>query len=99
MDARVARGRRDVPVGYALAILGLVVATILGAFAFQAAGYAPCELCLKERLPYYAGMALAAVAVAFAWRGPAMAWRACFVLLALLFLFSAGFGGNLAVLG
>ena len=60
--------------------------------AFQAAGYAPCELCLKERLPYYAGIALAAVTLALAWRGAAVAARAGLALLALLFLFSAGFG-------
>ena len=73
-------------------VLALAVATIIGAFAFQAAGYAPCKLCLKERLPYYVGIALAAVALALAWRGPAGVARAGLVLLALVFLFSAGFG-------
>ena len=92
MDAPVPRQARIAPVGLAFVILALVVATIAGAFAFQAAGYAPCELCLKERLPYYAGLALAAVTIPVAWRGPAPAWRTCFALLALLFLFSAGFG-------
>jgi disulfide bond formation protein DsbB len=47
------------------AILALAVATIAGAFIFQALGYAPCELCLKERLPYYAGIAVAALALVF----------------------------------
>ena len=80
------------PRGAAALVLALAVATIAGAFAFQAAGYAPCELCLKERLPFYAGIALAAVTLALAWRGPAGAARAGLVLLALVFLFSAGFG-------
>lgn len=83
---------RRPPLGYAFVALGLVVATIAGAFAFQAAGFAPCELCLKERLPYYAGMALAAVTLLVAWSGPSRAAQICFALLALLFLFSAGFG-------
>ncbi len=92
MDAPVSRGTRGAPVGTAFVILTVVVTTILAAFAFQAAGYAPCELCLKERLPYYAGVALAALTIPATRRGPSVAWRACFALLALLFLFSAGFG-------
>ena len=92
MDAAVPRATRVTPVGPAAAILALCVATIAGAFAFQAAGYLPCELCLKERLPYYAGIALAALTLAAAWRGPRVAARVGLVLLALLFLFSAAFG-------
>ena len=80
------------PVGYAIAALALIVATIAGAFAFQAAGYPPCDLCLKERLPYYAGMALAALTVAAAWRGPGLAPSVCFAALALLFLGGTAFG-------
>ena len=76
----------------AVAALALVVLTIAGAFAFQAAGIAPCELCLKERLPYYAGMAIGAVTVAAAARAPRGLALACFALLTLLFLFSAAFG-------
>ncbi|MDR3463903.1 MAG: disulfide bond formation protein B [Beijerinckiaceae bacterium] len=72
--------------------LALPVAAIAGAFAFQAAGFAPCELCLKERLPYYAGIVLGVVAVLLAWRGSGVALTACFAVLALLFLGSAGFG-------
>lgn len=92
MDAVPPGLTRPAPVAPAVAILAIIAATIGGAFAFQVAGYAPCELCLKERLPYYAGLALAAVAAALAWRGPRLATRACFLLLALLFLFSASFG-------
>ena len=94
MDAIVPKPmltRRE-PMLFALAMLVIVVATIAGAFAFEAAGYPPCELCLKERLPYYAGMLLAAGTVALAWRGPRPAFRAGFAILAVLFLFSAGFG-------
>lgn len=91
MDAAVPPATRT-SAGAAALVLALAVATIAGAFAFQAAGYAPCELCLKERLPYYAGIALAAVTLALARFGPPALARVGFVLLALLFLFSAGFG-------
>ncbi len=92
VDAAGARRTRLRPTALAMAALALVVLTILGAFAFQAAGYPPCELCLKERLPYYVGMALAAVTVLAAARGPRPLALACFALLAALFLFSAAFG-------
>ncbi len=80
------------PAVLAIAALALIVLTIAGAFAFQAAGIAPCELCLKERLPYYAGMALGAVTVAATARAPRSLALSCFAMLALLFLFSAAFG-------
>ena len=80
------------PVTLAFAVLAIAVLTIAGAFAFQAAGYAPCELCLKERLPYYAAMAVAAASIPVAWRGPRAAAVACFGLLAAIFLCSAAFG-------
>ncbi len=73
-------------------ILLIAAATIAGAWIFQAFGYAPCELCLKERFPYYAGIPVAAATFAFAvhqWRGLT---RVGFVLLFLIFAFSAGFG-------
>ena len=87
----VARDRLT-PLVLAVLVLGLAVATIAGAFAFQAAGILPCELCLKERDPYYAGMVLAALTVLVARRrrGPLLA--ACFATLALLFLGSAAVG-------
>ena len=38
-------------------------ALLLGALAFQAAGYAPCAMCLWQRWPHVAAIALAALAV------------------------------------
>ena len=38
-------------------------------------GYVPCELCLKERIPYYAGIALAALALALAGRAETIGSR------------------------
>jgi disulfide bond formation protein DsbB len=45
----------------ALASLLLCSAVIAGAFVFQWAGYAPCDLCLKQRWAYYAMIALTGV--------------------------------------
>ena len=77
---------------FALAILAIAAATLVGVFAFQAAGYPPCDLCSKERLPYYAALVVAAVAVGTARRGSRAATMTCFGLLTLIFLLSAGLG-------
>jgi disulfide bond formation protein DsbB len=37
-----------------LAVFAITLAVILGAWIFEYAGYAPCELCLKQRFAYYA---------------------------------------------
>ena len=75
-----------------IAILAIAAATIAGAFVFQALGYAPCELCLKERIPYYAGMAVALPTVVLAARGPRRLLPVCFAALFLIFAASAVFG-------
>lgn len=69
----------------ALAIFILATATIAGAWIFQFFGYAPCELCLTERLPYYAGIAMSALAVLLAQRQQGSALRASFISLVLIF--------------
>jgi disulfide bond formation protein DsbB len=76
----------------AIAIFLITAATIAGAFVFQALGYAPCELCLKERIPYYAGMAVALLAAILAARGSFRLTQAAFVVLILIFAASAAFG-------
>ncbi len=38
----------------AAAVTAVMLATIIGAWAFEYAGYLPCELCLKQRWAYYA---------------------------------------------
>lgn len=76
----------------ALAVILLVAAaTIGGALAFEyAGGLQPCPLCLLQRKPYYAGMALAGAAGALPlsafWR------RYALVGLSILFLLGAGLG-------
>jgi disulfide bond formation protein DsbB len=77
----------------ALFVALVCAVTLAGAFMFQAAGYQPCELCLKERIPYYLGLPLAGLAF---WSLRAGAGRllalAFFAALGLLFAFSAAFG-------
>jgi disulfide bond formation protein DsbB len=41
-------------------ILAVALATIAGAWLFEYFGYAPCELCLKQRWAYYAAIPLSA---------------------------------------
>ena len=50
---------------YLLLIGAVAVATLTGAWIFQAFGIVPCELCLKERIAYYGAVPLAAVAARF----------------------------------
>ncbi|MGH6823667.1 MAG: disulfide bond formation protein B [Methylocella sp.] len=80
------------PFGIALTILAIAVGSIAGAFVFEAFGYAPCELCLKERIPYYAAIPIAGLALAFAARGPSSLLRAAFSILAAIFAASAILG-------
>jgi disulfide bond formation protein DsbB len=65
---------------------GLAATLIVGtAFAFQLAGYPPCELCWWQRYPYFAVMGIALVGTAV--RGLSRRWL--LVLLALLFALDA----------
>jgi len=41
---------------------------LTGAFLFQAAGYAPCELCWLQRWPHLAAVVIGGVALASNWR-------------------------------
>lgn len=76
----------------AVVIFLFAAATIAGAFVFQALGYAPCELCLKERIPYYVGIALALLTIVLALRGPRRLLPAAFAGLVVIFAASAAFG-------
>lgn len=80
------------PIRIALAILVAAAATIAGAFIFEALGYAPCELCLKERIPYYAAILVGALTLALAAKGGKGGAEAGFAALALIFAGSAAFG-------
>jgi len=84
--------RRYPLIAAAAAILALAAAAIIGAFIFEALGYAPCELCLKERIPYYAGIAVAALALGAAAAGFRQMLPAALVALALIFIVGTIFG-------
>lgn len=69
-----------------VAALAVIGATLVSQYW---GGLQPCELCLMERLPYYAAIAIAFLALA----SPAVGWsRAALLLLAVVFLVSAGLG-------
>ncbi|MFZ1727206.1 MAG: disulfide bond formation protein B [Albidovulum sp.] len=44
------------------------LALLLGAFLFQALGYAPCKLCLWQRWPHVAAVLIGALVLACGWR-------------------------------
>ena len=70
----------------ALALILISLATISGAWIFEYFGYLPCELCLKQRWAYYAGVPLAALSAIAAWRAPPRFAGALLALLAVLFI-------------
>lgn len=72
--------------------LFLAVGSILGAWAFEYAGYLPCELCLKQRWAYYAGIPLLFAALALVSGGSRRLAMWLFALAALAFLANAGLG-------
>lgn len=63
-------------------------ATIAGAYTFEWAGYAPCDLCLLQRKPFYAAILVGAAGAL----APARLARWALIGLALVFVASAGFG-------
>jgi disulfide bond formation protein DsbB len=73
--------------------IALVAAvTIVGAWIFEAFGFAPCDLCLKQRYAYYAGVPLAALLALFWTSLPTTVARAGLVLLCFIFFASMIFG-------
>jgi len=81
----IRKAARATPITAALAVFALAAATIGGALTLQWLGYQPCELCYRERWPYYAALALAPLA-AFAAQGARNNLaRGAFLLMALLF--------------
>jgi disulfide bond formation protein DsbB len=80
------------PLPAAALILAAAALTLAGAWTFQALGFQPCELCLKQRYPYYAALPLAAGAIFLARNAPPVAARIVLGLLAAIFLASAAAG-------
>jgi disulfide bond formation protein DsbB len=71
------------------------VATILGAWFFQyVLGLPPCPLCIEQRIPYYLAIPVAALVALAAARGaPRGLVGTGLIVLALIMLVSAAFGG------
>lgn len=80
-----ARRGAATPFRIAFAIFVIAVATIAGAWIYESLGYAPCELCLKQRIPYYVGIPSAAFVAIAAHRGWDRLARAGLAVVALLF--------------
>ncbi|MFO1151483.1 MAG: disulfide bond formation protein B [Alsobacter sp.] len=82
------------PARAAVGVAVVAVAAILGALFIQyVLGVLPCELCLKQRIPYYTGIPLALAAALLAARSPRGRVTVTLLLLVAL-VFAAG-----AVLG
>ncbi|MGE0232228.1 MAG: disulfide bond formation protein B, partial [Flavobacteriaceae bacterium] len=80
--------RTQIAAGLFLASL----ATIVGAYIFEYGfDLAPCELCLKQRIPYYIGIPLAGVAAILASTRPTIA-RLLLAAFAVAMLVGAGLG-------
>ncbi len=87
------RSLKDItPLHAALGVFIIAFATIAGAWAFEWAGYLPCELCLMQRWAYYAGVPLAALTSIIAVCGPQRLAAAGLALLGLIFIGSMVFG-------
>jgi disulfide bond formation protein DsbB len=79
------------PRNAALIIFIVALATIAGAWIFEAMGYTPCPLCLQQRWPYYVAIPFALVVAFLAGSNPRLA-RLCLMLMGLIWVGSAVFG-------
>jgi disulfide bond formation protein DsbB len=83
MSGRFQSIMRDEPVAAAAIVIALgAMATILGAWFFEyALGYAPCPLCLQQRIPYYITIPLAVIVAFGALNGWPRKWLVAGLLL------------------
>jgi disulfide bond formation protein DsbB len=86
--SQIAAARRPV-----IAVVTLASAALIaGAWWFElVVGLLPCKLCLQQRWPHYAAMAVGAAALAAAFAGLRLE-RVALAILAVLFVASAGLG-------
>ncbi|MFC3220968.1 disulfide bond formation protein B [Tianweitania populi] len=87
------------PVGHTqktLSVVGLVgmAVTVGSAVGFQViGGYIPCKLCYEQRIPYYIGLPILALAVILSFRrGPALVTRLLILAGALLMIWALYLG-------
>ena len=82
---------RSTPVASALALAALALVVIAGAWAYEYAGYLPCDLCHEQRYAYYAGIPLALlIAAAAAAKAPRALISAGLALFAAIFVYNMG---------
>lgn len=82
---------RSSPLPSALLLALAAAATLAGAWAYQLAGYLPCDLCLEQRYAFYAGVPLALlIAAAARARSPQSLLLMGFALFAALFVYNVG---------
>lgn len=83
---------RQAPIAAAAAfVIGL--GAILGAWGFQIiGGYIPCALCYEERIPYYVGLPIIALALGLAAGGRETAFRWLMAAAGIVFLVGVGLG-------
>ncbi len=72
-------------------IFTVALATIVGAWIFEYAGYPPCELCLKQRLAYYLAIPISLIMVLLYGQSEALQKNGMYVL-AFIMLASCIFG-------
>ena len=92
MSAYIAKLLKLPPLETAALIAAGASAALVGAWIFEFFGYLPCELCLKQRIPYHFGIPLALIVTFIAARGPRGLLAAGFAALALVFAASAALG-------
>lgn len=80
------------PLATVFAMLAIAAAAILGALGFEhIGGYLPCHLCLLQRVPYYTGVPVAALAIVTIFlNAPRAIVTALFALFAVLMLYNSG---------
>src|SRR5579871_4879409 len=74
-----------------LAIAAVSFMALAGAWIIEFMGYAPCPLCLEQRLPYYAAVPAGLIAAFTAGRRPRFA-AAVLAAICAAFLYNAGLG-------
>lgn len=87
-------GRHRTTVAPILVFVGAAI-VISSAWGFQLlGGYVPCKLCLEQRVPYYVGLPIAAIAGLLAILAPGRrgVTRLLLALFALIMLYGAGLG-------
>jgi disulfide bond formation protein DsbB len=89
-------GERLREAGVPIIVFVVGLATILGAWTAQLAfGFIPCKLCLEQRIPYYVGLPIVAVAVAIALYGAPSRWvRLIMAIAGVVFAISVYLGVN-----